>query len=383
MAYTPFKFPQRTATNQTFPMTPGYFGQLNMPVPTGPATGYNPRGMLPLATPNAMPRNQKAAIIMGALSDIFRGQDPTQNTIARQQQMVDMDAQRKAQERYDAAFAAANPQMQAIMGRYSPEQWTQIQGQVDIAALQPTKQPTSIQEFEYAKSQMPGLTLEDFYSMKKSSTNINMNQNSNRLWDFSLDNLKKDMDAISEQKQLIDKVRPAQELLLSGDVETGYFQEKILPAKQIFNSLGITADENLGEKEFVLATTKFLVPRMREKGSGSTSDFEAQLFEQAAPSFGKSTEGNLILMGTWLQTAERDAELVALKEDYILANSGNVFGFDKYLDQLAQEGKEPKIYERFGNPNDVVTAFENKQIKDGEIIIMNGELIVFRKDDII
>ena len=138
MAYTPFKFPQRTAPNQTFPTTPGYFGQLNMPVPTGPATGYNPRGMLPLATPNAnaTPKNQKAAIIMGALSDIFRGQDPTQNTIARQQQMVAMDAQRKAQERYDAAFAAANPQMQAIMGRYSPEQWTQIQGQMDIAALQ-------------------------------------------------------------------------------------------------------------------------------------------------------------------------------------------------------------------------------------------------------
>ena len=97
MAYTPFKFPKRTAPNQKFPMTPGYFGQLNMPVTTGPATGYNPRGMLPLATPNAnaTPKNQKAAIIMGALSDIFRGQDPTQNTIARQQQMVAMEERAK------------------------------------------------------------------------------------------------------------------------------------------------------------------------------------------------------------------------------------------------------------------------------------------------
>ena len=355
-----------------------------MKVPTGPATGYNPQGMLPNPQqPPATPKNQKAAIIMGALSDIFRGQDPTQNTIARQQQMVAMDAQRKAQERYDAAFAAANPQMQAIMGRYSPEQWTQIQGQVDIAALQPTKQPTSIQEFEYAKSQMPGLTLEDFYSMKKSSTNINMNQNSNRLWDFSLDNLKKDIDAIQAKKELIDRVGPAHELLLSGDVETGWFAEKTLPYLQVFKSAGFDVGENVGEQEFVLATTKWLVPKMREKGSGSTSDTEIVMFEQAAPSFGKTTEGNLILMGTMLQTAERDAELVGLKEDYILANNGSVFGFDKYLDQLAQEGKEPKIYERFGNPNDVVTAFENKQIKDGEVIIMGGKLIVFRKEDII
>jgi hypothetical protein len=110
MAYTPFKFPQQPTVQQTLSRTPGYFGQLNpqnqnpfslppMKVPTGTQpTGYNPRGMLPSATPNAMPRNQKAAIIMGALSDIFRGQDPTQNTIARQQQMVAMQERAKQQQ---------------------------------------------------------------------------------------------------------------------------------------------------------------------------------------------------------------------------------------------------------------------------------------------
>ena len=97
MAYTPFKFPQRPTIQQTLSQTPGYFGQLNMPVPpAGPATQN--QGMLPSATPNAMPRNQKAAIIMGALSDIFRGQDPTQNTILRQQQMVAMQERAKQQQ---------------------------------------------------------------------------------------------------------------------------------------------------------------------------------------------------------------------------------------------------------------------------------------------
>ncbi len=136
MAYTPFKFPQQPTVQQTLSQTPGYFGQLNMPVPSGPATQN--QGMLPSATPNAMPRNQKAAIIMGALSDIFRGQDPTQNTIARQQQMVAMDAQRKAQERYDAAFAAANPQMQKIMAGYTAPEWQTIQGQLDLHNLKQT-----------------------------------------------------------------------------------------------------------------------------------------------------------------------------------------------------------------------------------------------------
>ena len=68
-----------------------------MKVPTGKnPTGYNPRGMLPNPQqPPATPKNQKAAIIMGALSDIFRGQDPTQNTILRQQQMVAMQERAK------------------------------------------------------------------------------------------------------------------------------------------------------------------------------------------------------------------------------------------------------------------------------------------------
>jgi hypothetical protein len=135
MAYTPFKFPQRPTIQQTLSQTPGYFGQLNMPVQSGPATQN--QGMLPSATPNAMPRNQKAAIIMGALSDIFRGQDPTQNTIARQQQFMAMDAQRKAQERFQKAYEAADPNMQKIMAPYSenPLAWEPIQAKLDIDKL--------------------------------------------------------------------------------------------------------------------------------------------------------------------------------------------------------------------------------------------------------
>ena len=83
--------------------TPGYFGQINMPVQTGPGSGYDPRNILPNPPPqqppaNVTPKNQKAAIIMGALSDIFRGQDTTQNTVLRQQQMVAMQERAKQQQ---------------------------------------------------------------------------------------------------------------------------------------------------------------------------------------------------------------------------------------------------------------------------------------------
>ena len=371
MAYTPFN-PK----------------QLNIPVGTGPGSGYNPRNILQnqqtgiLPNPNATPKNQKAAIIMGALSDIFKGQDTTQNTVLRQQQMVAMEERAKKERALAKSMRGETLTESDKIDLFGTKLYADIEAERIRAKERGSSQPSIIQEYEYLRKQKPGLTLEDFYSMKKSTTNINMNQN-DKIFDFSLDNLQKDMDAIDAKKELIDRVGPAHELLLSGDVETGWFTEKTLPYIQAFKSMGFDVGENVGEQEFVLATTKWLVPKMREKGSGSTSDTEIIMFEQAAPSFGKTTDGNLILMGTMLQTAERDAELVALKEDYILANNGNVFGFGNYLDQLAQEGKDPKIYESFGNTNDVVTAFGNKQIKDGEVIIMGGKLIVFREDDII
>ena len=350
-----------------------------MPVQTGPGSGYDPRNTLPNPPPaNVTPKNQKAAIIMGALSDIFRGQDTTQNTVLRQQQMVAMEERAKKERALAKSMRGETLTESDKIDLFGTKLYADIEAERIRAKEKGLSQPSIIQEYEYLRKQKPGLTLEDFYSMKKSTTNINMNQN-DKIFDFSLDNLQKDMDAIDAKKELIDRVGPAHELLLSGDVETGWFTEKTLPYIQAFKSMGFDVGENVGEQEFVLATTKWLVP----KGSGSTSDTEIIMFEQAAPSFGKTTDGNLILMGTMLQTAERDAELVALKEDYILANNGNVFGFGNYLDQLAQEGKDPKIYESFGNTNDVVTAFGNKQIKDGEVIIMGGKLIVFREDDII
>ena len=148
MAYTPFNanqpksyaelmqlLNQRAQPTGLNTQTPGYFGnqnpnQLNIPVGTGPGSGILPN-------PNATPKNQKAAIIMGALSDIFKGQDTTQNTIARQQQMVAMDAQRKAQERFNKAYDNASPDMKKIMAGYTenPTAWDAIQTKLDIDKL--------------------------------------------------------------------------------------------------------------------------------------------------------------------------------------------------------------------------------------------------------
>lgn len=245
----------------------------------------------------------------------------------------------------------------------------------------PEKGTSLMQNVQWIMSKDPNISYQEALQIAKGGTTINLGDNQ-RVIDYSLKQLEADTDSISAQQPLVDKVSTAKDLLLSGDFETGYFQERILPFKQMFESAGITVDENLGEQEFINSTFKFLIPRMREKGSGSTSDFEARTFEMAAPSFGKTTEGNLILMGTWLQTAERDKKLRSLKEKYFL-KEGNVFGFDDYLLDLDQKGELPTIYQNFAEAQDVESAYKKGSLKDGDIIIYNGKLEVFRKDDII
>ena len=245
----------------------------------------------------------------------------------------------------------------------------------------PEKGTSLMQNVQWIMSKDPKITYQEALQIAKGGTTINLGDNQ-RVIDYSLKQLEADTDSISAQQPLVDKVSTAKDLLLGGDFETGYFQEKILPFKQMFESAGITVDENLGEQEFINSTFKFLIPRMREKGSGSTSDFEARTFEMAAPSFGKTTEGNLILMGTWLQTAERDKKLKSLKEKYFL-KEGNVLGFDDYLSELEQKGELPTIYQNFAEGQDVESAYKKGSLKDGDIIIYNGKLEVFRKDDII
>jgi len=245
----------------------------------------------------------------------------------------------------------------------------------------PEKGTSLMQNVQWIMTKDPNISYQEALQIAKGGTTINLGDNQ-RVIDYSLKQLEADTDSISAQQPLVDKVSTAKDLLLGGDFETGYFQEKILPFKQMFESAGITVDENLGEQEFINSTFKFLIPRMREKGSGSTSDFEARTFEMAAPSFGKTTEGNLILMGTWLQTAERDKKLRSLKEKYFL-KEGNVFGFDDYLLDLDQKGELPTIYQNFAEAQDVESAYKKGSLKDGDIIIYNGKLEVFRKDDII
>ena len=112
------------------------------------------------------------------------------------------------------------------------------------------------------------------------------------------------------------------------DSITGPMQEAFMPFKQFFAELSSTTPDSLSDQELLSAASAYLVPRMRAVGSGATSDFEANLYQKAAPSMGKTAEGNLLIANTMLQQGEQDINKQELMRQWVQAN-GNLTGFNK------------------------------------------------------
>tara|TARA_R110002051_G_scaffold173910_2_gene244180 strand:- start:3265 stop:4515 length:1251 start_codon:yes stop_codon:yes gene_type:complete len=395
MAYTPFNanqpksyaelmqlLNQRAQPTGLNTQTPGYFGNQNpnqWSMPVGTNQPNQQTGILPNPNANATPKNQKAAIIMGALSDIFRGQDTTQNTVLRQQQMVAMDAQRKAQERFDAAYANANPQMQKIMGNYTPEQWTQIQGELDIARLKPTemKPPTSYQEYALTDSTPTNNEYTTFLKNKtrQGATQINLpNLQAQSNIDYAYKVLEQGDQRLIDNQSVTDRLYLMDSILDNPEFETGAMTEALLPIRSWLIEFGgkdqIYVD-NLGDQQLFNALSSYIVPRMRAVGSGATSDFEAKLYQSAVASLGKTPEANRMIVKFMLATTERDRKMLELQKRYVAENQ-EVLGLNAALNNPDSGYVEPELFRKFdmkeeSGITDFDQAVANGDIKEGDL----------------
>ena len=380
MAYTPFKFPKRTAPNQKFPMTPGYFGQLNMPVTTGPATGYNPRGMLPLATPNAnaTPKNQKAAIIMGALSDIFRGQDPTQNTIARQQQfMVQQERDRQLAEQENIRQAIINDPRIAQSQKEIVAAFPELYAQSLLTKPNEIKPPTSYQEYALTDptptNQEYSVFLKNKTSQGATQINLpNLEAQSNITYAYKV--LEQGDQRLIENQSVTDRLYVMDTILDNPEFKTGAKEEALLPIRSWLVEFG-GKDENyvntLGEQQLFDALSSYIVPRMRAVGSGATSDFEAKLYQSAIASLGKTPEANRMIIKFMLATTERDRKLLELQKKYVAENR-EILGFNAALNDPNSGYVEPELFRKFdmkeeNGITDLQQAVANGDIKEGDL----------------
>jgi hypothetical protein len=106
------------------------------------------------------------------------------------------------------------------------------------------------------------------------------------------------------------QARTFQELNAQND--TGGFTS--LPIVKQIRSL---VDPEFQQMEAISAS---LVPKMREPGSGATSDFDARMFQQATLGVGKRKEANDAIAAALIARAEREKERLSFANRYLMQN---------------------------------------------------------------
>jgi hypothetical protein len=121
-----------------------------------------------------------------------------------------------------------------------------------------------------------------------------------------------DKDVVSAT-QLASEYGVIQDMLTSAeDIDTGPITEMLLPLQRVMGELGFLSESEMNEVNTLTtldAKMKYIVPRMREEGSGSTSNFEMGVFKSAAPGLAKTREANILLAAMARQAAQHKVQV--------------------------------------------------------------------------
>ena len=112
----------------------------------------------------------------------------------------------------------------------------------------------------------------------------------------------------------------------------------MLPMKQWAYSLGFLYDESVAQQEFFQAMAKFIVPRMRAEGSGSTSDKEMVAFEQATATLAGTAAGNRLILDVFINSDSSNKTIRAEQEKYLIKH-GSLNGFEDYMSEIILDPK--------------------------------------------
>jgi len=143
---------------------------------------------------------------------------------------------------------------------------------------------------------------------------------------------------INQNKPVMNRAKVMRSMLNNPDFETGKMQEAMLPMKQWATDLGFLYDSNVPQQEFFQAMAKFIVPRMRAEGSGSTSDKEMIAFEQATATLAGTAEGNRLILDVFINGDTSNKTILSEQEKYLRKN-GNLVGFDDYMSEIIFDPK--------------------------------------------
>jgi hypothetical protein len=109
-------------------------------------------------------------------------------------------------------------------------------------------------------------------------------------------------------------------LLMKDGVSTGIIDSAFLNVKRLARDLGILTKEQaetISQQELFQKLSNFTVPRMRVKGSGATSNFEAELFKDATATLGDDESTNKIIIQSRLSALNLQREYADFYNQYM------------------------------------------------------------------
>jgi len=149
-------------------------------------------------------------------------------------------------------------------------------------------------------------------------------ERNNKFLDADLSIINKTREGV-EANNLIDaNLTEMLKLLESGTLKTGKAAEYLLPFERLVKAKG------LSQKEEFLALQNQIIPLMRPPGSGSTSDYEVELYKASTANMSNSVEGNIKIIKSALAYNRLQRERIlyidnAVYEGARFGNASNQF----------------------------------------------------------
>jgi hypothetical protein len=125
--------------------------------------------------------------------------------------------------------------------------------------------------------------------------------------------------------------------ITAGGVPTGKVQDMTLPARQFFNSIGITDDKNIAGQETINSIASNFVLDKFQSLKGPQTDKDAVLVASAVPQLSKSPEGNALILDLAERAEQYKIEMANEASKYVAQNGQLDANWISYYTQWAQQ----------------------------------------------
>jgi len=220
------------------------------------------------------------------------------------------------------------------------------------------------------KSDLGQKIITEYLIKPASSVNIDQKTESAidvKKYELGSDLLKENRKVIQENRNINSKLEIMKGLIEDGKIgDTNRFTEVKKSISQTMNALGMlseTEQEELAGLESFSALVSYMVPRMRAVGSGSTSDFEAAMYQTAAPGLNNTPQGNLQIIAGFQQFNDYNIRYTNAMDKWLSKNN-NLDGFEE--DWIANNGDG--IFHSYSNQEEIEDLVSSGKLKKNQYV---------------